>query len=391
MADNNSNILKDVIAEMDQLVSVATANAKISLEEEFTPAIKSMLTRRLRSEAEEASEPEAQLEGVVSNPSDPTLGLGGADFIEGTQVDEEAVDEIVDEDVDIDEETDMSLEAIIRELEDDLADDDDEEEGEEESEEEEGEAEEGEAESEEGEEEPDAEGGEEEEGGEDLPFEAPEGEEGEEGGEEEEASDDAIDALDADAEAPAIDDLEDELHMDGPSLDSPMEDEVAGVGGGLDLEQLMAEIEAEEVASDANFHKMSAEYESLKSELEAYKNAVAVLRGKIQEVNLLNGKLLFTSQLFRKDGLSAEQKINIVEAFDRCVDVREVKLVYTALAESMKIPATKKPAKQKKMVTEGIASAAIGNAPVKKDDAEVITENKNTSRLQFLAGIIPTS
>ena len=383
MSETNNNILKDVIAEMDQLVSVATANAKISLEEEFTPAIKSMLTRRLRIEADERKE---LPEGTIANPSDASLGVGGADFIEGATVTtEDAVEEeIVDEDVDIDEDMDLDLEAIIQELEKDLEGGDDEEDEEGEEGEEDAEGEEGAEgeESEEGEEGAEGEAGEDEiEAGEDE-IEAGEEEKGENPFAKKE--EDPFAKTDGD-KMPAL--ANDDLSMNAPSLESP--NGVPGASRGLDLDALMAEIEEEEVASDANFHAMSAQYEAQKNELADYREAVAVLRGKIQEVNLLNGKLLFTSQLFRKDGLSAEQKIHIVEAFDRCVDIREVKLVYAALAENFKISATKKPAKQKKMVTEGIASAATGNAPEKKD-AEVITENTVAKRLQFLAGI-PTS
>jgi len=58
------------------------------------------------------------------------------------------------------------------------------------------------------------------------------------------------------------------------------------------------------------------------------------LRGKLNEVNLLNAKLLFTNKLFRKYGLNNEQKMKVVEQFDRAGSLREVKLVYSTLGES---------------------------------------------------------
>ena len=53
------------------------------------------------------------------------------------------------------------------------------------------------------------------------------------------------------------------------------------------------------------------------------------LRGKLNEVNLLNKKLLFTNKLFRGYGLSNDQKMKVVETFDRKTNLREVKLVYS--------------------------------------------------------------
>ena len=57
--------------------------------------------------------------------------------------------------------------------------------------------------------------------------------------------------------------------------------------------------------------------------------------GKINEVNLLNGKLLFTNKLFKAYSLSEGQKLKVIETFDRAKNIREVKLVYSTLAESI--------------------------------------------------------
>jgi hypothetical protein len=47
-----NKLLREAIADAEMLVKTAQENAKISLEESFTPQIKSMLARRLRAEAE---------------------------------------------------------------------------------------------------------------------------------------------------------------------------------------------------------------------------------------------------------------------------------------------------------------------------------------------------
>ena len=91
--------------------------------------------------------------------------------------------------------------------------------------------------------------------------------------------------------------------------------------------------------------------------------------------------------MFRKDSLTNEQKVRIIESFDRATTVREVKLVYTALVENLSTAAkTFNAASRKTIVAEGLASKATrSTAPTKQ---EVIVENTVANRLQELAGII---
>ena len=48
----NSKLLKEAIADAKAVKETALANAKIALEEAFTPRLQSMLTQKLRAEAE---------------------------------------------------------------------------------------------------------------------------------------------------------------------------------------------------------------------------------------------------------------------------------------------------------------------------------------------------
>jgi len=91
--------------------------------------------------------------------------------------------------------------------------------------------------------------------------------------------------------------------------------------------------------------------------------------------------------MFRKDSLTNEQKIRIVESFDRATTTREVKLVYAALVENLATAAKSFNSSRKKVVAEGLASKATPTtAP--KSSQEVIVENTVAKRLQQLAGII---
>ena len=128
--------------------------------------------------------------------------------------------------------------------------------------------------------------------------------------------------------------------------------------------------------------------EALQSQLNEALQTVQYLRDQLNEVNLLNAKLLYTNKIFNSFNLDQKQKLKVVETFDLAKSIREVKLSYTILSESYSLGASvvKKTNTTAKTITEGLASKPVAStAPAK----EVIVENSNVmaSRFQKLAGI----
>jgi hypothetical protein len=130
---------------------------------------------------------------------------------------------------------------------------------------------------------------------------------------------------------------------------------------------------------------------SLKKELEEYRNTVVYLRDRINEVNLLNAKLLYTNKLFKQANMTNEQKLKIIESFDLTKSVREAKLVYATLAESINSGARRAETKKLvsgtvKTITEGLASKSV--ASTKPTKPVVLTEGAEmANRFKKLAGI----
>ena len=128
--------------------------------------------------------------------------------------------------------------------------------------------------------------------------------------------------------------------------------------------------------------------ESLQAELNEAMSTVQYLRDQLNEVNLLNAKLLYTNKLFNQFNLDQKQKLKVVETFDLAKSIREVKLSYTILSESYSLGGSvvKKTNTTAKTITEGLASKPVAStAPAK----ELIVENSNVMALRFqkLAGI----
>ena len=65
----NSNLLKEAIADAKAVRETAIANAKIALEEAFTPRLQSILSQKLQQEIEEGDE-EEEVEETVTEEHD---------------------------------------------------------------------------------------------------------------------------------------------------------------------------------------------------------------------------------------------------------------------------------------------------------------------------------
>jgi hypothetical protein len=151
----------------------------------------------------------------------------------------------------------------------------------------------------------------------------------------------------------------------------------------IDLEEILREMEDDLKGDSAE----DDDAEDLKADLnEAYKT-IKSLQSTINEVNLLNAKLLFANKLFRAHNMTNEQKVKVIETLDRTKSVREVKLVYSTLAENFKYTSTNKIAK--KSIAEGIASKVVKSTKPAVAQKQVISESATISnRFKKLAGII---
>jgi len=148
----------------------------------------------------------------------------------------------------------------------------------------------------------------------------------------------------------------------------------------IDLEEVLKALSEEEHEDE---EEEKTEVAKLQSDLDEHRNVVKYLRTKLNEVNLLNAKLLFTNKLFRSHGLSNEKKMKVVETFDRAANLREVKLVYSTLAESFGSKQNKLEIKE----TKGSASKVVASTKSKK--SEVISEGHELrDRFKKLAGIL---
>ena len=142
-------------------------------------------------------------------------------------------------------------------------------------------------------------------------------------------------------------------------------------------------------------HKLNEENASLKKKLSDAYETITYVKGQLNEINLLNAKLLYTNKLFKEYNMNNEQKMRIVEMFDLSKNVREVKLTYANIAESLNFSGTDMKRKTAQAassanvqsITEGLASKPVGGT---KPAAGIITEGKSSqmvAHFQKLAGI----
>ena len=148
----------------------------------------------------------------------------------------------------------------------------------------------------------------------------------------------------------------------------------------IDLEEILREMEAD-MTNEGEEEDMKAKEDELN---EAY-NVIKSLQKTINEVNLLNAKLLFANKLFRAHNMTNEQKVKVIETLDRTNSVREVKLVYSTLAENFKYSSNKS---TKKSISEGIASKVTKSTKPAVAKQVIAESTQISDRFKKLAGII---
>jgi hypothetical protein len=118
----------------------------------------------------------------------------------------------------------------------------------------------------------------------------------------------------------------------------------------------------------------------MKKELDEAMDAIKTLRSELNEINVLNAKLLYTNKIFKAKNLTESEKVKVLTAFDKATSKNEAKLVYETLIESLNNK-SKAPIKE----NLGRASKPAGAMQTKKP---IVESNEMISRFQKLAGII---
>jgi len=322
----NREFLKEAIADAKTVKESAIANAKVALEEAFSPQLKSMLASKLE-EMDKYEEDDVKEEVEEAK----------------NEIEEETIEETISEEKEeMDEE--MDLDEILNELEKEEVKEDDLSLEEELTEAEEDEVEETEEETEEVETE---------EEDEDIDL--------EDMSEEdlksfiEDVIEDMVKAGELEAGEAVEDNDEDEMDMD------------------MDVE---IESEEEVVAEEKDDYM-----EEVKKELDEAYATINSLNSELNEINLLNAKLLYSNKIFKSKSLNESQKVKVLGAFDKASSVKEVKLVFETINGNFKT-------KKTKQISENmIGSASKATITPKVNKKPIVESNEMVARFQKLAGI----
>ena len=190
---------------------------------------------------------------------------------------------------------------------------------------------------------------------------------GDEAGEEEEVEDE---------ESISLDELLAELDKEEEGK-KPVEEKKEVEEGKKEVEEAKKK-EVEEGKKEVEEAKKK-EVEEAKKDLEEAIATIKTLQAELNEVNLLNAKLLYTNKIFKARSLNEAQKVKVLKAFDKATTVNEVKTVYTTLSEGITT-------KTKNTIKEsvGFASKAAGIAPAQP----IVESDAAIRRMQQLAGIV---
>jgi len=322
---NNREMLKEAIADAKAVKEMAIANAKAALEEAFNPQLKSMLATKLMEmedmdENEDSEVEENYSEGEVEELSNPIMRHG----LRGDDVPERETEYMRDKGMY--EEDEMDLDELLAELEKDL----------------------------------------------DENARTRAEEEGYLDGEKDEKEDE--EDTDTDEEI----DLEE---MSEDDLKSFIEDVIADMVKAGELEgEMETEEEDEESDDDVEIEVEDEEEVTVdenEDEMNEMKKQVDTLKKELNEINLLNAKLLYVNKIFRSKNLTESQKSKVLGAFDKANTVKEAKLVFETISESVKV--------NKEVVRENLGRASKPAGVARKQP--IMEIDSQVSRWQKLAGI----
>jgi hypothetical protein len=348
----NKDLFKEAIADAKQVREAALANAKVALEEALTPRLQSMLSTKLQEmddegeiESDIASAMEEENVGGYTDEEEMEEGFKTAQGQWNAEDDSDTLEEdSLEEDFDLSE--------ILAELEaedkEEMKEAKEDEGGEEKTDEEEEEGEEEEA--------------------------------GEEAEEEVEVKDLTVDEL--------KDIIKDIVNQELESEEYEAEEEEAGEEEMIDLggeEEMMEEINLEELLAELDALEETEQVEEAKNakeddELKEAIDTINTLRVELQEVNLLNAKLLYVNKIFKAKNLTESQKVKVIASFDKATTAKEAKIIFESLESTLTATTGNKTQIKESL---GFASKAAGVAPKK----QIVEVNDNISRMQMLAGI----
>ena len=375
----NRNLLEEAIADAKAVRETAIANAKAALEEAFTPHLKSMLSEKIQEMDQLEEKKEYMTKKEKAEGDDRTYdNKAEAETMKMRKIKEE---EELDEEFNLDE--------LLAELEglDENARTDAEEEGyldgmkdEKEDLSEESEAERADVDK----------------------FEYEKGKEAGEDNDEidlddmseeelkamiEDVIEDMVSSGDLEAGGDAVEMSDEETEeVEDIDIDIEDEEEVAIDEGFLDFLKKKKEEAPKPKPGDND--PIGVDYdgnyiykESL--ELQEAQSVILHLRSELNEVNLLNSKLLYTNKIFKAKTLTENQKIKVLKAFDRAETVKEAKSIFETLNENL----TTKNVRSNIREAMGAASKPAGMAPKRPLTENIIQEDAMVSRFKKLAGI----
>ncbi len=373
----NRETLKQAIADAKTIKETAIANAKLALEEAFTPQLTAMFAEKLNEmDKEEVKEEESveenysmEEEGLEETFNIDEI-LAELEMTDEAEEMEEAEDmkEELDEELMLEEMSDEEIEELVTQVIDDMIAS-------------------GKLMAGEGEEE-------EEEDIEDMEDAGIEDMEDMEDMEGEEDIDEMLAELLAEA-----DDVEEEINEE-EMVNEAISPEIAAVLAAFGLPVVAASVA--KLSDMAKAGKLGSAGKSVINFLEKAGKATAPrntgggdlpeakemeetineLRNELNEVNLLNAKLLYTNKIFKAKNLTESDKVKVLNAFDKAADVKGVKLVYETLTESLKTTSIVKKSPVKESL--GSASRIIAPATPKQPIVEV---SEAFARMQKIAGI----
>ena len=158
------------------------------------------------------------------------------------------------------------------------------------------------------------------------------------------------------------------------------EEEVEAGEEEMEDEEELAESEIDELLAElSKKDKKDEEKAKMEEELAEAIDTIKTLQSQLNEVKLLNAKLLYTNKIFKARNLSESQKVKVLSTFDKATSIKEVELVFESITNSFA-------SAKKEVVKESLGFASKPSGVSQKQT--IIEEDAMVTRFKKLAGLI---
>jgi len=152
------------------------------------------------------------------------------------------------------------------------------------------------------------------------------------------------------------------------------------------IRKAVAELEKVNESLENKNEQLTESLTKTKSYISRLRDAVVILKEKLDLASLTNAKLLYTNKALNSDSLNERQKHKLAEAISNADNIEEAKVIFETLQSTVG-STSRRNAKQPKSLSEAVEKSSSMILSARKQSSRSQKTDPTLDRWRFLAGI----